>query len=439
MSLSDLTNFVHPQPIYSVDVDGTDITNTLQGRLISLSLTDNRGFEADQIDISLDDTDGKLDLPARGATLRCWIGWKHSGLVYKGSYTIDEVSHSGTPDTLTIRGRSADLRTGLTTQRERSWHDVTLGDILETLADENDLTPAINATLAGQYIEHIDQTNESAVNLMTRLAKQFDAIATVKNGMLLFIPAAGGLSASGVVLPTVTITRESGDQHNFSIADRETYTGVKATYNDVQLAVKGEVTWGKDENSAENNEPVTAESTPTTGQYKALEKVHKSRDAALKAAKLEWKKMQKNKAAKAAYIGTKAKFNDRNLGQEGEVTYREGTDDGKAEAKDETPKVSQSADNIKTLRHVYANKSNALRAARAEWRKLQRGVATFTITLARGRPELFPELPATVSGWKPAIDSTDWIVSKVTHNLSDSGFTTGLELEIKATEVAEEE
>lgn len=445
---------VHPQPIYWLTVDGTDITSVIQGRLIDLTLTDNRGFEADQLELRLDDTDGLLDLPPRGAEIRLAIGWKNSGLVPKGTYTVDEVEHSGTPDTLSVRARSADLRSGLTTQRERSWHDVPLGDIITTIADENDLEPLIQATLAGQYIEHIDQTNESAVNLLTRLATQFDAIATVKDGKLIFIPAAGGVSASGLPLPTVNITRESGDQHRFSIADRGNHTAVKATYNDVEKAIKGEVTWGKEENSAEINKPIKQPDPPPTGQYKDAGKTFKSRAAALKAARKAWKSLKGNKAAKAAYIGVKAKYNDRNLGVTGEVTYgqideenkrknakrQSDRDKAKIEGKT-TPKAEpanafdHSADNVKTLRHVYASKANALRGARTEWRKLQRGMANFSITLARGRAELFPDIPTTVSGFKQAIDNTDWILTKVTHSLSDSGFTTALELEIKATEV----
>lgn len=166
-----------------------------------LTLTDNRGFEADQLDIRLDDSDGKLDIPPRGAEVRLWLGFEASGLVDKGTYTVDKIEHSGTPDVLSIRARSADLRGGLTQQRERSWHDITLGDIIRTIADENELEPVISQRLDGQLIEHIDQTNETAVNLLTRLAKQFDALTTVKDGRLLFISAAAGSSLSGKPLP----------------------------------------------------------------------------------------------------------------------------------------------------------------------------------------------------------------------------------------------
>ncbi len=438
----------HAKPIYRLDVDGKDITASLDGRLISLTLTDNKGFEADQLEIQLDDTDGKLDLPPRGAEIKLSLGFEDSGLVDKGTYTVDEVEHSGTPDVLSIRARSADLRGGLSTQRERSWHEVKLGDIVRTIADENDLEAQIPDALASKIIDHIDQTNESSINLLSRLAKQFDAFTTVKNGKLLFMNSSGGISASGKPLPTVKIERHVGDQHHFSIADRETYTGVRATYNDTHKAIKGEVTWGKTEDSAEKGK-APAPAPPTTGQFKHLEKAHKSRAAAQKAARKEWQRLKGNKAARGAFIGVTAKYKDVNLNVSGEVSYGQADDEKKQKsaqrlaAKDSAKKAASqpssalghSADNVKTLRHVYASKENALRAARAEWRRLQRGMATFSITLARARPELFPELPASVSGWKPAIDNTDWILTKVIHNFTDAGYKMPLELEIRATEI----
>ncbi|ECD3090572.1 phage late control D family protein, partial [Salmonella enterica subsp. enterica serovar Braenderup] len=59
----------------------------------------------------------------------------------------------------------------------------------------------------------------------------------------------------------------------------------------------------------------------------------------------------------------------------------------------------------------------------------------FSITLALGRADLFPETPVRVSGFKRVIDEQSWLISKVTHNMNKSGFTTGLELEVKLTDV----
>ena len=65
-------------PAFMLTLDGDDITQNFSDRLISLTMTDNRGFEADQLDIELDDTDGLVELPPRGAKLTLWLGWQGS-------------------------------------------------------------------------------------------------------------------------------------------------------------------------------------------------------------------------------------------------------------------------------------------------------------------------------------------------------------------------
>ncbi len=93
------------------------------------------------------------------------------------------------------------------------------------------------------------------------------------------------------------------------------------------------------------------------------------------------------------------------------------------------------ADNVLALTTVYASKVQAMRATQAKWDKLQRGVAEFSIRLALGRADLFPETPVRVSGYKRAIDEQSWLISKLTHNLNNSGYTMSLELEVKLSDV----
>jgi len=83
------------------------------------------------------------------------------------------------------------------------------------------------------------------------------------------------------------------------------------------------------------------------------------------------------------------------------------------------------------MRQTYKTEETAKRAAAAKWLKLQRGAAEFGITLARGRADLYPEMPASVVGFKPVIDNHRWIISRVMHQISDNGFQTQLELELK--------
>lgn len=93
------------------------------------------------------------------------------------------------------------------------------------------------------------------------------------------------------------------------------------------------------------------------------------------------------------------------------------------------------ADNVFALTKIFASKAQAMRAAQAKWDKFQRGVAEFSISLAMGRAQLYPETPVRSMGFKRVIDEQSWIITKVTYSLSNGGFTTSVECEVKLSEV----
>lgn len=238
----------YPHAIYKLLVNGIDIGTTVQDRLISMTITDNRGLEADSIEIELSDHDGLLEIPPKEAEIEAWIGWSNSGLVYKGKYLVKERSYSGAPDTLSIRATSADLKTTLKQKKERSFDDVTLQDMVQTIATAHDLELKIDAELAQHKVVHLAQ-NESDANLLTRLADEHDAIATIKNGKLLFMPLGKGTTVSGYEFPTFYITRDKGDNHNWSdVTGGDDVSAVQAFYYDATLAKKLEVKYGDDSN-----------------------------------------------------------------------------------------------------------------------------------------------------------------------------------------------
>lgn len=367
-------------PDFMLMLDSKDITGNISNRLMSLTMTDNRGFEADQLDIELDDADGLVELPLRGAVLTLYLGWKGFALIGKGSFTVDEVEHHGAPDTVTIRARSADFRGTLNSRREESWHDKTLGEIVAAIATRNKLTSSVIPELAGIKIPHIDQSQESDAKFLTRLAERNGGEVSVKAGKLLFLKAGCGLTASGKAIPQVTITRSDGDRHQFSIADRGAYTGVTAK-------------WLHTKDPKPQKQKVVLKRKPKEQHLRALQ----------------------HPKAKPVTV-TKKKTVKAPEAREGE--YMVGKDD-----------------NVFALTTIFSTKAQAMRAAQAKWDKLQRGVAEFSIRLAFGRADLFPETPVVVKGFKRVIDEQVWIISRVVHNLTGNGFTTGLELEVKLSDV----
>nr|WP_154937569.1 MULTISPECIES: phage late control D family protein [Klebsiella] len=354
--MTDLLN-LSKTPAFRIVIEGKDATQTLDKRLLGMTLTDNRGFEADQLDLELDDADGLVIMPRRGAVISLALGWKGEPLFSKGNFTVDEIEHSGSPDRLTIRARSADFRETLNVRREKSWHKTTVGEVVKEIAARHSLKVAIGKDVAAQVLDHLDQTNESDASFLMKLARQYGAIATVKGGNLLFILQGQGKTASGKALPVITITRRDGDSHRFSLADRGAYTGVIAHW-------------------LHTREPEKKE----TAKVKRRRKTTKPKEP-------------------------EAKQGD----------YLIGTDE-----------------NVLVLNRTYANRSNAERAAKMNWERLQRGVASFSLQLAEGRADLYTEMPVKVTGFKQPIDDASWTITTLTHTVNpDSGFTTSIELEVK--------
>ncbi|MCC8532445.1 phage late control D family protein [Xanthomonas phaseoli] len=259
-------------PQWRVVLDGVDLTERIAPRLRDLTLTECRGGEADQLDLCIHDHDGKMALPKRGVRLSVALGWKATGLIDKGTFVVDEVEYSGAPDIITVRARSADLTADMRTRRERSWHNTTLGAVLNALAGEHGLTPRVAGALASTKLSHLDQANESDMNLLTRLGQRFDAVATVKAGALLFAPIGAGTTANGKPLPTSTLTRRDGDQHRYSVADRDAYTGVRAYWMDKGKARRESVLVGTDENAKRLRESYADEATARQHAHAELER-----------------------------------------------------------------------------------------------------------------------------------------------------------------------
>ena len=87
---------------------------------MSLTVSDRAGLHTDTVEIRLDDREGHIDLPNKGAELKVSIGDKEQGLVQMGLYTVDEIELSGPPDTLIIRAKAANMRSSLKEHKTRS-------------------------------------------------------------------------------------------------------------------------------------------------------------------------------------------------------------------------------------------------------------------------------------------------------------------------------
>ena len=267
-------------PVLKLTADSKPLNDQVMARIMTLSVTDNKNLDADELTLTLDDHDGALALPKRGVKLQCWMGFEDAGIHDMGIYIVDSSEWSGTPDTISIRAKSADFKSSLKSGHSQSYHDKTLGEIADTVAKRQQLTLSIKPELTTLDVGHVDQTDESDIHLLTRLCHQYGAVVNIKHGKLLIFTANNNVSASGHPLDITVITRQTGDQFRYSVEDRQSdYDNVSASYQDTKTATRKTVN---------NNEAKT--------KTRRLKGTYKSKEAATAAANAEAKRIKEEQA-----------------------------------------------------------------------------------------------------------------------------------------------
>lgn len=218
-------------------LDGADLTSKLDPRLTELTLNEQRGGEADELTLTLHNTDGRLAIPSDGKILSLALGWLSgsevaTGLVSKGQFKVDEVEASGPPDQIRITARSADLAGSYRKRRTGSWKDTTLSAILTEIATRNSITAQIHPDLASKAIVTLDQNGKSDMALVRDLGSRYDAVATWKDRKLIFMPVGSSTTALGKAIPSTVLTREQGWQWRFTRATRDQNDAVEAQWHD---------------------------------------------------------------------------------------------------------------------------------------------------------------------------------------------------------------
>lgn len=236
--------YVQPKAAWRVDVNGTDVTARFAPMLVSLRLSERDGEEADQLEVVLDDSRGAVAIPPEGAEMHVWLGWERgsevaTGLVFKGTFKVDEAGWSGPPDRITLTARSADLAEDFRKRRNRVWKDTSIAEVVQTIAAEHGLTSRCHPDLAGKAVAVAEQAGKSDMQFLRDLARRHDAAATTKAGCLIFAPKGASTTPTGTAIPTLLLTRQRCSNADWRRAAREkAQDGAEAQWQDQDGATR---------------------------------------------------------------------------------------------------------------------------------------------------------------------------------------------------------
>ena len=263
------------QAVISVVVNGTDISALVNERLVSLEITDEAGIVADGFELTLDDRDFAIAIPPTGATLSIALGYVGEALVPMGVYSVDEVEPSGCANKITLRGKSADMSASMKSQRKQSWHKTTLGKVLSEIAARNRLKEAVADEFKKIALDHLDQSYESDIALLTRLAEQYGAVGKPSGGYLVFVKRGASLKPTGEPLPVVAVDLSDDGFSSWSCSEQERnyYGSVRAFWHDKRNPKKdNSVTVGKAEPLKLIKTPFKDEATAKAAAQAELER-----------------------------------------------------------------------------------------------------------------------------------------------------------------------
>jgi phage protein D len=221
------------QPNYKLVVNDKDQTANFAAKLKSLTITDDTGLADDSLTIEIID-DGLIQIPNTKAIIVASISY-NGGFVEMGRYTVNNIDVDLLSQTMTISAGAADMSSAIKSPKTKTWRngsgDITLGAIAKTIAESYGFALVIDPFISTMNYPVVNQTNESDVNLMRRLADAIGATFKVASKRMILVSKGSAKAASAAPMPSYTFTPESKlSSLRVSVVDRNFFASVTAKY-----------------------------------------------------------------------------------------------------------------------------------------------------------------------------------------------------------------
>lgn len=192
----------------AVEVYGANAA-LINARLVDWERVDAAGVESDAIKLTVN-IEGLDGLPSFDGKVGLRVGYKETGLVDKGEFVVTRATPQLFPALMLIVATAAPFKvgddTGFKARRSASYAMTTLGQLFRQLAAKHGFSPRVAPDLDAIPIAHIDQSNETDMGFLTRLARRFDAVAKPVNNLYVLARRGQVKSLSGQPLPPVTLS-----------------------------------------------------------------------------------------------------------------------------------------------------------------------------------------------------------------------------------------
>jgi len=265
------------KPAFRVLMNGVDVMGRIQTRVISLTISDAAGTNADTLRLELDDRGNHIAEPPDGTLIHVALGYEGRPLLPMGTFILDEVTYEIAPDRMILSAKAAQFGGTLKDQKTRNWDGHTNEQIVQAIAEDHQLTPKIADHLKRIKHEYLAQRAESDINFLNRIGQDQDAIVSVKElpdkgHALLFLGKGEGKTTSGATLPQTTVYKSQLMPGSRVTKNKATlYKSVKAIWHDKKIGEKKAVTAGEGAPVFEITHPYRSEGSAKRAAHARLD------------------------------------------------------------------------------------------------------------------------------------------------------------------------
>ncbi|WP_254493694.1 phage late control D family protein [Bartonella sp. B1099] len=213
-------------PFIEVRVGDKLVHEVFYQRLLTATITDNAGNEADTFEAEFDDSGNDLEIPSRNTALHVTFGYEGSIRAFMGRFVVETVISCGGSDGEILRlcGKSASMRGELKEQVSEHFDHKTIGEIVEILAKRHGYQAKVSPKFTKQTLPYVVRTDQSVIDFLTRLADRMQARFLIKDNKFLFL--------GGDNLPLQTIHQYDCAHWEFTLEPRTQYGTIEASYFD---------------------------------------------------------------------------------------------------------------------------------------------------------------------------------------------------------------
>ena len=227
------------KPRFKVVVNGKDITETINQNASKISFHDEDGTSSDDIRLSVE---GSFRRPAYGDEIKLWIG-DENAMMFCGTFAVQNPKTIN-GSRLEISATAVDFSSGAKVKRNKSYENLSIKQVVTQIAKKQELK--VECDYDDLYVVHIEQSNESDLHFLKRLASDYNALFAIKNNTLIFKQKVKGDKKSPA-LPRYSLKITDKSTYDIENTNKQKYNSCTASWHDTKENKQKSVTVGDGE------------------------------------------------------------------------------------------------------------------------------------------------------------------------------------------------